>query len=147
MSSIQNSKVCVVGLGGVGSHTAVMLARGGVETLRFIDFDQVTLSSLNRHACATLQDVGIPKVTCVERFCRQLGVSNIDARAEMYTSEAGPALLAGEEWDLIIDCIDDVPTKASLLAYCLENKIRVLSCMGAGGKSDMADSVSEAFAR
>ena len=63
MSSIQNSKVCVVGLGGVGSHTAVMLARGGVETLRFIDFDQVTLSSLNRHACATLQDVGIPKVT------------------------------------------------------------------------------------
>jgi tRNA A37 threonylcarbamoyladenosine dehydratase len=122
-----------------------MLARGGVETLRLIDFDQVTLSSLNRHACATLEDVGIPKVTSVETFCQKLGSAlTIDARVEMYTTESGPALLAapaGEDsnnyWDLVIDCIDDVPTKAALLAYCVEHKIRVLSCMGAGGKSDV----------
>ena len=137
MTSIQNSKVCVIGLGGVGSHTAVMLARGGVKSLRLIDFDQVTLSSLNRHACATLQDVGIPKVTCVQRFCEQLGVNNTDARVEMYTAESGASLLAGEDWDLVIDCIDDVPTKAALLAHCLQHKFKVLSCMGAGGKSDV----------
>jgi tRNA A37 threonylcarbamoyladenosine dehydratase len=137
MKNIRKSKVCVVGLGGVGSHTAVMLARGGLEYLRLIDFDQVTLSSLNRHACATLEDVGSPKVTCVQDFCRKLGVSNVDARVEMYTAESGPSLLEGEKWDLVIDCIDDVPTKASLLAYCIKNKIRVLACMGAGGKSDV----------
>jgi tRNA A37 threonylcarbamoyladenosine dehydratase len=140
IQSIQNSKVCVVGLGGVGSHTALMLARGGVETLRLIDFDQVTLSSLNRHACATLEDVGIPKVTCVQTVCQKLGVHNVDARVEMYTKESGPALLAlggNDDWDIVIDCIDDVPTKAALLAYCIQHKIRVLSCMGAGGKSDM----------
>jgi tRNA threonylcarbamoyladenosine dehydratase len=137
MQKIQNSKICVVGLGGVGSHTAVMLARGGVEYMRLIDFDQVTLSSLNRHACATLQDVGIPKVTCVKEFCHQLGVSNIDARVEMYTKASGPALLEGQNWDLVIDCIDDVPTKAALLAYCLQHNIQVFSCMGAGGKSDI----------
>ncbi|KAL3940151.1 MAG: hypothetical protein SGBAC_005245 [Bacillariaceae sp.] len=137
MKSIRNSKVCVVGLGGVGSHTAIMLARGGVEYLRLIDFDQVTLSSLNRHACATLADVGIPKVTCVEKVCHQLGVAGIDARAEMYAKDSGPTMLGDTEWDVVIDCIDDVPTKAALLSYCLKNKIRVLSCMGAGGKSDM----------
>eukprot|EP00980_Cylindrotheca_fusiformis_P020741 scaffold7745_cov103-Cylindrotheca_fusiformis.AAC.2 len=137
MESIQKSKVCVVGLGGVGSHTAVMLARGGVEELRLIDFDQVTLSSLNRHACATLLDVGIPKVTCVKNFCENLGVTSIDARAEMYAQDSGPALLGDTEWDLVIDCIDDVPTKVALLAYCIKNKIRVFSCMGAGGKSDV----------
>ena len=143
MESIKTSNVCVVGLGGVGSHCAVMLARGGVyHHLRLIDFDQVTLSSLNRHACATLHDVGIPKVTCVKRFCEDLGVPshNIDARVEMYTEETGPNLLQlpkGEKWDVVVDCIDDVPTKAALLSYCLQHNIRVLSCMGAGGKSDM----------
>lgn len=55
--------VVVVGLGGVGSHAAHMLARSGVGRLRVIDFDQVTLSSLNRHAVATLADVGLPKVS------------------------------------------------------------------------------------
>eukprot|EP00934_Nitzschia_sp_Nitz4_P003546 Nitzschia sp. Nitz4//scaffold341_size29662//28115//29509//NITZ4_008044-RA/size29662-processed-gene-0.24-mRNA-1//1//CDS//3329548564//3536//frame0 len=143
IKSIQKAKVCVVGLGGVGSHTAVMLARGGIqERLRLIDFDQVTLSSLNRHACATLADVGIPKVTCVARFCQELGVT-AETRVEMYTQETGPTLLATSpdnkehDWDMVIDCIDDVPTKAALLTYCIQNKIRVLSCMGAGGKSDM----------
>jgi tRNA A37 threonylcarbamoyladenosine dehydratase len=138
MTHILNSKVCVVGLGGVGSHTAVMLARGGVRSMRLIDFDQVTLSSLNRHACATLKDVGIPKVTCVKDVCHDLGVTDVDARVEMYTAASGPSLIHPDDhWDLVIDCIDDVPTKAALLAYCIQHKIRVFSCMGAGGKSDV----------
>ena len=55
----------MVGLGGVGSHAAHMLARSGIGYLRFIDFDQVTLSSLNQHACATLEDVGIHGILIV----------------------------------------------------------------------------------
>jgi tRNA A37 threonylcarbamoyladenosine dehydratase len=150
MDAIRAAKVCIVGLGGVGSHTAVMLARGGVQKyIRLIDFDQCTLSSLNRHACATLKDVGTPKVVCVKKFCMDMGMSShsVDARVEMYTTESAQTLLtfSGTEedqdqtssWDIVIDCIDDVPTKAALLAYCILNKIRVLSCMGAGGKSDM----------
>lgn len=140
MESIQGARVCVVGLGGVGSHTAIMLARGGVGFLRLIDFDQVTLSSLNRHACATLRDVGIPKVEAVKNTCLELGVENVEAVAEMYTAESGPGLLSlpkGQSWDIVIDCIDDVPTKAALLAKCITTNTRVLSCMGAGGKSDM----------
>jgi tRNA threonylcarbamoyladenosine dehydratase len=137
IQSIRSAKVCVVGLGGVGSHTAIMLARGGVEMLRLIDFDQVTLSSLNRHACATLEDVGIPKVTAVQNTCHKLGVTNVDARNEMFTKDSASKLLDDVEWDIIIDCIDDVKTKSSLLSYCIRRNIRTLSCMGAGGKSDM----------
>jgi tRNA A37 threonylcarbamoyladenosine dehydratase len=140
MVALQNAKICVIGLGGVGSHTAHMLARSGVGYLRLVDFDQVTLSSLNRHACATLSDVGIPKAVCLARFCRQICPDptylQLDPRVEMYTAETGPALLAGETWDVVIDAIDDVPTKAALLAHCLEHNIKVVSCMGAGGKSD-----------
>lgn len=143
MESIKKASILIVGLGGVGSHTAHMLARAGVGYLRFVDFDQVTLSSLNRHACATLEDVGIPKVECLKRFLYKICGNHceIDTRMQMYTgdeSKDGDMMVCPNgKWDLIIDAIDDVPTKANLLAHCARNNIRVISCMGAGGKSDM----------
>ncbi len=57
---------------GVGSHAAHLLLRSGVGRLRLIDFDQVTLSSLNRHAVATRADVGIPKATCLQRHFQDI---------------------------------------------------------------------------
>ena len=60
---------------GVGSHAAHLLLRSGVGRLRLIDFDQVTLSSLNRHATATRQDVGLPKATCLQVPRRAPGAS------------------------------------------------------------------------
>ena len=62
---MQNAFVIVVGLGGVGSHCANMLARSGVKKLRLIDFDNVTLSSLNRHAVADRSDVTPRRVECL----------------------------------------------------------------------------------
>ena len=141
MKGISSARVAVIGLGGVGSHCAHMLARSGVGYLRFVDFDQVTLSSLNRHACATLEDVGTPKVVAMQRFlekiCPDRKHLHIDSRVQMYTGNASKDgdMLEGE-WDLIIDCIDDIPTKANLLVHCVKNGVRVISCMGAGGKSD-----------
>jgi len=144
MQKLKEARVCVVGVGGVGSHTATMLARAGIGHLRLIDFDQVTVSSLNRHAVATLQDVGQPKVECLARFLRQICPDErylqVETFCEMYTESTGERLLKlphdNEKWDMLIDCIDDVPTKAALLSYCLHQKIRVVSCMGAGGKAD-----------
>ena len=52
----------------VGSHAATMLMRSGVGKLRLVDFDQVSVPSLNRHAVATWADVGTPKVDAVKRF-------------------------------------------------------------------------------
>ncbi len=52
---------------GVGSHAAAALARSGVGASQLVDFGQVSLSSLNRHAVATLQDVGSPKVAVLRR--------------------------------------------------------------------------------
>lgn len=141
MERLRGAKIVVVGLGGVGSHAAHMLARSGVGHLRMIDFDQVSLSSLNRHACATLADVGTPKASCMKRFCERLCPDPeylvLEDIVQMYTAETGPQLLDGHDWDLVIDAIDDIPTKAALLAQCMKLNVRVISCMGAGGKSDV----------
>lgn len=143
LESIKNSCILIVGVGGVGSHAVNMLARAGVGYIRIVDFDQVTLSSLNRHACATLEDVGIPKVECLKRYLRKIcgGYCVVEAWSQMYTGDVtkdGDMMLApkGRKWDVVIDAIDDVPTKSKLLSYCAIQDIRVISCMGAGGKSD-----------
>ena len=148
METVAASSVCVVGLGGVGSHAAHMLARSGIRYLRLIDFDQVTVSSLNRHACATLKDVGTPKVEAMRKFlvsvCPDTTFLDVDARTRMYTGDPSkdgdllspPGGTGDGDWDVIIDAIDDVPTKARLIAHCVRNRIRCVSCMGAGGKAD-----------
>ncbi|CAO3645369.1 unnamed protein product [Cunninghamella echinulata] len=68
----QQSFVVIVGAGGVGSWAALMLLRAGIKKIQFIDFDQVTLSSLNGHAVATLDNVGTPKVMTMKRHFQQL---------------------------------------------------------------------------
>ncbi|KAH8157600.1 hypothetical protein CIB48_g10651 [Xylaria polymorpha] len=123
-------------------HATAALARSGVSRLRLIDFDQVTLSSLNRHAVATLADVGIPKVQCLQR--RLLAITpwvHFDLRQEKFWDETADQLL--EPWpkteqkpDFVIDAIDNIDTKVALLKYCYDHELPVISAMGAGCKSD-----------
>mmetsp|Transcript_6360 Transcript_6360/g.8222 ORF Transcript_6360/g.8222 Transcript_6360/m.8222 type:complete len:430 (+) Transcript_6360:14-1303(+) len=136
---IRGSYVVVVGLGGVGSHAAHMLARSGVGELRIIDFDQVSLSSLNRHAVATLSDVGRPKSEVLKKHLEQIVPwCKVKAIASMFTGEQAEELLdaVNRKPDYILDCIDDVSTKADLIAYCQKNNIQVITCCAAGGKAD-----------
>ncbi|CBJ33328.1 conserved unknown protein [Ectocarpus siliculosus] len=141
--AIRGALVIVVGLGGVGSHAAHMLVRSGVKRLRVIDFDQVSLSSLNRHAVATWADVGLPKALVLkDRLHAIIPNAEIDARVGMFRKEDADPLLdisdAGvlPEECFVLDCIDDLATKAELIAQCSKKGLRVLSSMGAGLKSD-----------
>jgi tRNA threonylcarbamoyladenosine dehydratase len=149
VQKVRKSFVIVVGLGGVGSHAAHMLARAGVEQIRFIDFDQVTLSSLNRHAVATRSDVGVPKVIAMKNhLLKTVPHCHIDARVQMFKLENAEELLGGNP-DFVLDCIDHLKTKAELINYCVSNSIRIISSMGAGAKADpsriqIAD-ISETF--
>ncbi|KAF9238916.1 hypothetical protein BU15DRAFT_88168 [Melanogaster broomeanus] len=135
MARVRAGSVVVVGCGGVGSWAAVMLVRSGVSKIRLIDFDYVTLSSLNRHATATLSDVGTPKVGCIERTLKQISRwVEVDSRVEIWRKEDGGNLLEGADW--VVDAIDNISTKVDLLKYCHDHNIKVFSSMGAGAKCD-----------
>jgi len=142
---IEQSYVVVVGLGGVGSHAAHMLSRAGVGRLRLIDFDQVTLSSLNRHAVATRSDVGLTKVeSCKRHFQTFNPQCDVEAVPRMFTQEAATELILGRtdpdglsvRPDYVIDCIDDATTKAALVAFCMHHNLPMICSLAAGGKSD-----------
>ncbi|KAL5721921.1 hypothetical protein ACHQM5_005506 [Ranunculus cassubicifolius] len=133
---VTESFVVVIGLGGVGSHAASMLLRSGVGRLLLVDFDQVSLSSLNRHAVATREDVGIPKALCLKKhFSAIFPESQIDARVQLYDASAEEEILSGHP-DFVLDCIDNIDTKVSLLAACVRRGLKVLSATGAGARAD-----------
>ncbi|KAF5384387.1 hypothetical protein D9615_003399 [Tricholomella constricta] len=135
MAKIRGGTVVIVGCGGVGSWAAVMLVRSGVSKIRLIDFDYVTLSSLNRHATAGLTDVGTPKVKCIERTLKEISRwVEVDSRIDIWRKEEGGELLEDADW--VIDAIDNITTKVDLLKYCHDHQIKVFSSMGAGAKCD-----------
>lgn len=140
LEKLRSAFVIVVGCGGVGSHATAALARSGVTKMRLIDFDQVTLSSLNRHAVATLADVGTPKVHCLRRRLEQVTPwVHFDCRNELFGEASAEAQLGdmnGQAPDFVIDAIDNIDSKVALLNYCAKNKLKVISSMGAGCKSD-----------
>lgn len=143
LAKLHSSFITIVGLGGVGSHCASALARSGVSYIRLVDFDQVTLSSLNRHAVATLADVGTPKVNCVRRRL-EAAVPWVkwECFNQIWKEDQAERLLGpwdagrGKRVDYVVDAIDNIDSKVALLRYCHQNGIKVVSSMGAGCKSD-----------
>ncbi|GKV20291.1 hypothetical protein SLEP1_g30440 [Rubroshorea leprosula] len=130
------SYVVVIGLGGVGSHAASMLLRSGVGRLLLVDFDQVSLSSLNRHAVATRADVGLPKALCLKKhFSSIFPECQIDAKVLLYDASSEEEILSGNP-DFVLDCIDNIDTKVALLAACVHRGLKVLSATGAGARAD-----------
>ncbi|KAI7878735.1 uncharacterized protein EV154DRAFT_451041 [Mucor mucedo] len=146
---VRESFVVVVGAGGVGSWAALMLMRSGVQRIRIIDFDQVTLSSLNRHAVATLEDVGTPKVRCIKNHFKEIApFVQVEDCIDLLNADNVDELLGGNP-DYVVDAIDNINTKIDLIKYCYDKKLQVISSMGAGAKADpsriqIAD-ISETF--
>uniref|UniRef100_A0A804PWM6 THIF-type NAD/FAD binding fold domain-containing protein n=1 Tax=Zea mays TaxID=4577 RepID=A0A804PWM6_MAIZE len=118
------------------SHAASMLLRSGVGRLLLVDFDQVSLSSLNRHAVATRDDVGTSKALCLKKhFSMIYPECQIDAKVQLYDASSEEEILSGQP-DFVLDCIDNIDTKVSLLAACVRRGLKVLSAMGAGARAD-----------
>ena len=105
---VRTARVAVVGLGGVGSHAALALARSGVGGLRLIDFDLVTATSLNRSAAAGPADVGRPKAEALaEQLARTCPDTAVEVRLAFCDAETALALLA-PPLDWAIDAIDSL---------------------------------------
>lgn len=132
---LRTARIAVVGLGGVGSWAAEALARSAVGSVTLIDMDHVSESNTNRQLHALDGAYGMSKVTAMaERIAAinpRCAVAVVD---DFATPDNAAALVAGH--DVVIDCADDVPAKAALIAAARAALVGIVTCGAAGGRID-----------
>ncbi len=128
--------VCVVGLGGVGSWVAESLARSAIGELTLIDMDVVSESNINRQLVAIESEIGRDKGLVMKDRIGQINDTCKVNFIDEFVSKDNLQELITSDYDYVIDCIDDFRTKAALISYCKNNKIRILTTGGAGGQVD-----------
>ena len=136
---IQKATVTVIGLGGVGGHAAVNLARSGIGALHLVDFDKVTDSSLNRSPFAEPADIGRLKTDALREYLARVCPDTAVTVTEAFCGDDTlPALVPPEAApNLVIDAIDSLNPKVALLEWCANHDIPVITSMGAAGKADV----------
>ncbi len=129
-------RVCVVGIGGVGSWAAEALARSGIGHLGLIDADEVCIGNTNRQLHALDGEYGKPKVGVMAERARRIrpGI-RLDAVEEFLTPASIERLL-DRGYDLVIDCCDAFRVKVETIAWCRRRKLPLITCGSAGGRTD-----------
>ena len=131
------ARVCVIGLGGVGSWAVEALARSGVGSLTLVDLDDVCVTNTNRQLSALEGQIGRPKAAVLAERVQMIHPSaNVDTQVEFFTPASAERLLGGDPFDVIIDAVDDLNNKALLIAECVRRRLRCVTVGGAGGKRD-----------
>lgn len=136
VNALKNARVILFGLGGVGGYTAEALARAGVGHLTLVDHDAVSLTNLNRQILATRSTVGQNKVEVAANRIRDIDpeIEVIACKTFYLLETAGEFDLA--QYDYVVDAIDTVTGKLSLIAQAKAAGVPVISCMGTGNKLD-----------
>lgn len=136
MDKLANSRVAVFGIGGVGGYVCEALVRTGVGAFDLIDDDKVCLTNLNRQIIATRKTVGQYKADVMKE--RMLEINpKVDVRVhKCFFLPENAEEFPFEEYDYIVDAVDTVTAKISLVMKAQEIKIPIISSMGAGNKLD-----------
>ncbi len=134
MEKLAASHVAVFGIGGVGGYAVEALARSGIGALDLIDDDRVCLTNLNRQILATRKTVGKYKVDVAEERVHEI---NPDCEVRTFKTFFLPDTqdqFDFREYDYVIDAIDTVTGKLSIIEKAKNENVPVISSMGAGNK-------------
>lgn len=134
---LENAHLLIVGLGGVGSFAAEFLARAGIGKLTIADGDTVDITNINRQLPALNSTLGQLKVEVVGNRLKDINPQlQLTRIGQFLNPENMEELLNTTHFDYVLDCIDSVTPKLSLIRAARRRKIKIISAMGAGGKMD-----------
>lgn len=132
----RQAHVCVIGIGGVGSWAVEALARSGIGRITLIDLDDVCVSNINRQLHALTDTVGQDKVAVMAERIKAINPDCVVHQVEDFISSENLQQLITADMDYVLDAIDSVKAKVSLIAYCKRHKIPLITTGGAGGQLD-----------
>lgn len=136
LARLQNSCVCVLGIGGVGSYCAEALARSGVGHLLLVDGDRIAPSNLNRQIMAVYPTLHQSKTQAmkerIETYRNDIKVDCLD----LFYEEAVNEQVFAYPIDFVVDAIDTLSSKRDCIAYCLRHQLPFISSMGMANRLD-----------
>ena len=132
--NIINSKVAVIGCGGVGGFVIEALARCGVGTLVIVDYDTIDITNINRQIIALEDTVGNYKVDEFEKRIHKINPNCKVIKFREKFDKSTVDFFNLKDYNYVIDAIDLISAKLDLAEYCYKNDIKLISSMGAGSK-------------
>ena len=136
IENLKTKKIILFGLGGVGSYVAEILVRAGINNLTIVDFDKVDITNINRQLIALHSTIGKLKTEVMK--CRLLDINNeLNLKAlALKIDENNIKEFHLEEYDYVIDAIDDVKAKLAIIVEAKKYAKKIISSMGTGNKLD-----------
>ena len=129
---LKKAKVCILGLGGLGSNVAVLLARSGIGYLKLVDFDIVEASNLNRQQYR-ISHIGIKKTEAMKSIIKEINpfveIDTLDIKVDREN-----ILSVVEDIEIVVEAFDVAETKAMAIEELLTNGNKiVISASGMAG--------------
>lgn len=135
VEKLNNKKVAIFGIGGVGSYVVEALARVGIGRFILVDSDDVSITNINRQIIATTRTIGEPKVEVAkERILEINNKAKVEIYKEFFTSNTKGIL--DDSISYIVDAVDTVTAKIELVIRANKLDIPIISSMGTGNKLD-----------
>jgi len=136
LEQLQNAHFCIVGVGGVGSWAAEAAVRSGIGHITLIDHDDIDISNTNRQIHTLAGTIGESKVETLKARIDQINPECICVAVDDLVTRGSIEKFAFDRYHYVVDAIDHVQHKVSLVHHCRRNKIRIISTGGAGGLTD-----------
>lgn len=136
VNGLKNKSVAVFGVGGVGGYVCEALARSGIGRFDLIDNDKVSISNINRQIIATTSTIGRYKTEVMKERIMDINPEADVNIHNMFFLPENSDEFDFEQYDYVVDAVDTVTAKITIIMKCQEKNIPVISSMGAGNKLD-----------
>jgi tRNA A37 threonylcarbamoyladenosine dehydratase len=133
---LKNTNVLIIGLGGVGGYAFEALVRSGIGSLTIVDNDVIELSNLNRQIITNQSNIGNLKVSEAKKRALNINPDVVINDLNIFVDDDNLDDLFKTKYDYVIDACDTVKTKILLIDYCLNNNLKIISCLGTAKKMD-----------
>ncbi len=131
---IANTKILLIGLGGVGGSAFEALIRSGIINITVIDNDQYDITNLNRQILATNTTINKSKVLVAKDRALSINPNCQIAILNMFLDEHNLNEINIKQFDYVIDACDTIKTKIALIKVTNTNNIKLISCLGTGNR-------------
>ena len=133
---IENLKILVLGVGGVGGYVVDSLVRCGVSNITIVDSDIVDITNINRQIIALNSTIGKKKVDVLKKRILDINKNCKVETFDIFYQEDNKDIIFNKNYDYIIDCCDTIKSKEIIIRESIKRKIKIISSMGAGFKFD-----------